>query len=68
MDAQALYLQASQNDEVRLKIVGDYLKSLGGSGVPLVRGGAGTLAAPPVRAKSVAEAGRMALSFIRKKG
>lgn len=66
MDADALYLQASNNEEVRLKIVGDYLKSLSGMGVPLAKGGAGRLAAPPVRAKTVAEAGNLALMHLKK--
>lgn len=61
-----LYDKASRNENVRLKIIGEYLASLQKSGAPLMRGGAGTLAAPPLKAKSLEEAGNMALRFFKK--
>lgn len=64
--ADELFEKAVQDEAVRLRIIGDYLTSLGKSGAPLTAGGKGMLAAPPVRAKSVGEAGDMALLYFRK--
>ncbi len=61
-----LYRQASSNEEVRLRIVGEYLTSLGKSGVPLTSAGAGVAVTPPLRAKTVGQAGNMALLYFRK--
>lgn len=58
-----LFERAKQNETVRLKIIGDYLSSVGKSSAPLMRGGAGTLSAPPLKAKTVEQAGRMALRW-----
>ena len=54
------------NENVRLKIIGDYLSSLKKNGAPLVRGGTGTLAAPPLKASTIEDAGGMALRFLQK--
>lgn len=62
---EEIYRMANANEEVRIKIVGEYLTSLKKVGVPLVRGGVGTVATPPSRARSVAEAGDMALRFFQ---
>ena len=61
-----LYDKVCRNENVRLKVIGEYLASLQKTGAPLMRGGAGTLAAPPIRAKSLEEAGTMALRFFKK--
>ncbi len=53
------------DDDVRLKIVGEYLASLGRAGVPLTMKDGGVLVAPPVKAKTVGEAGNMALQYFR---
>lgn len=63
-----LYARVQDNEAVRLKIIGEYLSSLGKTGAPLMRGGAGTFAAPPMRAKTIDEAGSMALRFFQKNG
>ncbi len=63
---ESLYKQASENEAVRLRIVGEYLASLGKSSAPLTGGGAGLAITPPARAKSVGEAGEMALLYFRK--
>ena len=63
---EELYDKANCNEAVRLKIIGEYLSSLKKSGAPLMTGGAGTLAAPPIKAKSVQEAGNMALCFFKR--
>ena len=60
-----IYRMANGNESVRIKIVGEYLASLKKVGVPLIRGGVGTVATPPSRARSVAEAGDMALRFFQ---
>ena len=61
-----LYDKVSRNENVRLKVIGEYLASLQKAGAPLMRGGAGTLAAPPMKARSLEEAGTMALRFFKK--
>ena len=60
-----IYKRASANEDIRLKIIGDYFSSLKKSGAPLARGGQGTIAAPIARAGSVAQAGDMALMYFR---
>ena len=67
LSTEELYEKASRDEQVRLKIIGEYLASVGKSGAPLSRGGTGTLAAP-IRAKSVQEAGVMALRFLKERG
>ena len=67
-DLESLYQQASQNEKVRLRIVGDYLTSLQGSGAPITKSGAGLLVTPTSRAKSITEAGGMALRFFENGG
>lgn len=61
-----LFERVAKDERVRLRIIGEYLASLGKSGAPLTAGGKGVLAAPPVKAKSVSEAGDMALLYFRK--
>ncbi len=64
--SEELYLRASKDESVRLKIVGEYLSSLGRSGAPVTGGGVGVLATPPARATTVGQAGNMALLYFRK--
>ncbi len=61
-----LFAKAFDNEAVRLKIVGEYLSSLGKSGVPLTSGGVGVLTTPTQKAKTVGEAGDMALLYFKK--
>ena len=68
LSADELYDKANRNEQVRLKIIGEYLNSLTRTGAPIMRGGATTLAAPPLKAKSVDEAGNMALRFFKNGG
>ncbi len=68
LSSDQLYQKAVSDENVRLKIIGEYLSSLGKTGVPLMRGGAGTLVAPPIKPKSVEEAGNMALRFFKNDG
>ncbi len=64
--SEELFQRAVEDDAVRLRIVGEYLASLGRAGVPLTVEGGGVLATPPVKAKTVGEAGNMALQYFRK--
>ena len=64
--SETLYSQVCRDESVRLKIIGEYLASLGKSGAPLMRGGAGTLATPPKKAANISEAGNMALLYFKK--
>lgn len=66
ISAEELFERAVKDEAVRLRIVGEYLTSLGKSGAPLTAAGTGVLAAPSVKAKSVGEAGNMALLYFRK--
>ena len=56
------------DENVRLKIIGEYLSSIGKTGAPLMKGGTGAFAAPPIKARSVSEAGNMALRFFKNDG
>ena len=64
--SETLYQKASRDEKVRLKIIGEYLSSLGRSGAPLMAGGAGMLATPPIKPKSISDAGTMALLYFKK--
>ena len=64
--SETLYAQVCRDEGVRLKIIGEYLSSLGKSGVPLMTGGVGTFASPPPKAANITEAGNMALLYLKK--
>ncbi len=63
--SEELYQRASRDERVRLKIIGEYLSSIEKSGAPLTANGAGMPIAPPLRAKSIGDAGAMALQFFK---
>lgn len=63
-----LYRMVSEDERVRLKIIGEYLQTLGKSGAPLAKGGNGVLSTPPMKAKTLREAGEMALRWFRREG
>ncbi len=60
-----LYSAVLANEAVRLKVIGEYLSSIGKNGAPMVKGGTGTLAVQPARAESIASAGAMALRMFK---
>ena len=62
---EELYARASSDEKVRLRIIGEYLSSLGKTGAPLMRGGVGAFAAPPLKARTIDEAGSMALRLFK---
>lgn len=66
LSSDELYARVSGDEKVRLKIIGEYLSSLGKSAPPLTAGGVGAMLAPPLRAKSIADAGNLALQYLKK--
>lgn len=62
---EELFRAATTNERVRLKIIGEYLSSLSKPNAPLVRGGTGALVLSPARAKTVEDAGLMALQYFK---
>ena len=58
---EELYKKVCDNEQVRLKIIGEYLSTLQKTGAPLMKGGVGAFVAPPLKAKTIDEAGGMAL-------
>ena len=66
ISSEELYRQVCSDENVRLKIIGEYLSSLGKSGAPLMTGGVGVMATPPRKAGNIAEAGNMALLYLKK--
>ena len=65
VSSEELYRQASRDEGVRLKIIGEYLASIGKNGAPLTASGAGVPITPPLKAKSIGAAGAMALQFFQ---
>lgn len=61
----SLYEQVLANEDVRLRIIGDYLSSIGKSGAPLMKGGTGVLATPLQKPSTVSQAGNMALCYFK---
>ena len=68
LSQEELFEKANADESVRLKIIGEYLSSIGKTAAPLMQGGTGTLAVPPKRPKSFDEAGLMALHYFKKEG
>jgi hypothetical protein len=67
LSSEGLYEKVLANEEVRLRVIGEYLASIGKSGAPVTCGNAGGFAAPPLRARSIADAGGMALQYFKTK-
>ena len=61
--SDALFELANSNENVRLKIIGEYLRSIGRSAAPLT--GGGTVATPPAKPSSIGDAGVMALRYFK---
>ena len=68
LSSETLYERVLGDEGVRLRIIGEYLASVGKGAVPLTKGGAGTLTAPAVKAKTLNEAGNMALLMFKRDG
>ena len=68
LSSETLYEKVLGNEGVRLRIIGEYLASIGKGAVPLTKGGVGTLTAPTLKAKTLNEAGAMALMMFQRDG
>ena len=64
--SEELYERANADEGVRLKIIGEYLASIGRTGAPVTAGRGGVMIAPPMKAKSIGDAGNMALRYFKK--
>ncbi|MBE5747279.1 MAG: hypothetical protein E7352_03775 [Clostridiales bacterium] len=64
--AEELYLQVCRDEGVRLRIIGEYLSSVGRSAPPITAAGVGTFVSPPRKAKSIGDAATMALQYFKK--
>ncbi len=63
-DPEALFRAVTENKEVRARVVNDYLQSLR-SGAPLLGSTGAGVTAPVKKPKSIAEAGALALGYLR---
>lgn len=68
LSSNELYERARGDEGVRLRIIGEYLASVNKGVVPLTKGGAGTLTAPVLKARTLDEAGNMALLMFKRDG
>ena len=66
VSSEALYEQVSRDENVRLRIIGEYLNSIGKPNAPLMTGGVRAMKTPPQKAGCVADAGNMALLYFQK--
>ncbi|MDE7158115.1 MAG: hypothetical protein K2N74_00920 [Clostridiales bacterium] len=64
-DSGELYRAVMENEEVRARVLGDYLSSL--KGVPLMAGSGTGVTAPAKRPSSIFEAGNFALDYLKNK-
>ncbi len=64
----SLYEQVMASEEVRLKVIGDYLSSIGKRGAPLLVGGRGVMHTSPKKPSSISDAGKMALAYLKTQG
>lgn len=61
---ETLYRAVMNNGSVRARVLADYLESL--RGVPLMGGTGKSVSAPPLRPKTIAEAGALALGYLKR--
>lgn len=62
---EELYRAVMENEEVRARVLTDYLRSL--KGVPLMTGSGTGVTAPANKPASIAEAGKLALGYFKTK-
>ncbi len=65
ISSEEVYAKAIGDESVRLRIIGEYLSSLGKSSAPITASGGGVMTAPPVKAKNIGDAGNMALRYFK---
>ena len=61
-----LYAQVCRDEGVRLRIIGEYLSSVGRGAAPITAAGAGPYVSPPRKAKNLGDAAAMALQYFKK--
>ena len=61
--AEELYRAVNENEGVRARVLSDYLESL--KGVPLMTGSGTGVTAPAARPKTFAEAGKLAVGYLK---
>ncbi len=66
LSSNELFQRAFQDEGVRLKIVGEYLNSLGKTGAPVTGKGVGVYLTPPRKARTLGQAADMALLYLKK--
>jgi hypothetical protein len=65
LSSEELYQKVSCDEQTRLRIIGEYLASIGKTGAPVTFAGSGVVTTPPLKAKSILDAGDMALRFFK---
>ena len=60
-----LYQQVCGDEQVRLRVIGEYLSSIGKTNAPLTAVGAGVPITPPLRARTIGDASAMALRYLK---
>ncbi len=65
LEGDRLYEAVKNSEEVRLKVIGDYLASLSFGGAPVAKGGARSPGVSVAKARTIEEAGKMALELFR---
>ena len=67
LTSEKLYEKVCLDENVRLRIIGEYLSSLGKSNAPLTLSGVMAPLTPPKRAHSIGAAGSMALQYFKER-
>ncbi len=65
LSSEELYEKVRLDEGVRLRVIGEYLSSIGKTDVPLTLGGVTAPLTPPKRARSIGAAGTMALQYFK---
>ncbi len=66
--SDALYEAVKKDESARMRIIGDYLASIRRSDAPLMKGGGNLSVTPAIKAKTISDAGTMALRLFQKDG
>lgn len=67
LSSEALYKKVCLDESVRLRVIGEYLSSIGKTNAPLTLGGVTAPLTPPRRARSIGAAGCMALQYFKER-
>ncbi len=67
LSSEELYKKVCLDEGVRLRVIGEYLSSIGKTNAPLTLGGVTAPLSPPRRARSIGAAGCMALQYFKER-